>query len=204
MLYLKIKIDIDTELELIEELLVPYMENKRDVEGNMFIPCLRYPVYNISMENHPEERLENIKRIPKLKSYNPDYVMKYLSFDSYLPYKTIEPVLRYCLAQTYLQYSKMIEYKVNEINNSGENFLQYINWSLEDFLEEYDIKCPEDVLTRLYDLANIIIDRITRYTDLNKNTVIDLEYDTNVVYLINKGHIKSYRYDEYIGMKGGE
>ena len=41
--YIKIKLDIESELELIENLLVGYIQDDRDVNGNVFLPFLRFP-----------------------------------------------------------------------------------------------------------------------------------------------------------------
>lgn len=196
--YIKIKLDIESELELIENILAGCAQDNRDMNGNMFLPFLRFPVYNASYEVTPDDRLNIVRNVPELKMYNTEYLVKYLSFEPYLPYKTVEPILDYCLSQVYLQYSGHIEFKVNKIMNKGRNFLYNAGLGIEHFLEEYDIYCANNVLDKVLDIAYEIISKIREYTDVNKFNVVDLDYTTNVVYIVDKGNIKSYRYDEYM------
>ena len=198
MSYIKIKLDIESELELVENLLAGYIQDDRDMNGNIFLPFLRFPVANVSNEINADERLRIIRHIPELKNYNLEYLVKYLSYEPYLPYQTVEPILKYCLSQVYLQYYHDIDFKVNRIMDKGRNFITNIGLELPHFLEEYDIYCPDSILDKVYDLTYEIIGKIEKYTELNKFHVIDLDYNTNIIYLVDMGNIKSYRYDEYI------
>ena len=198
MSYIKIKLDIESELELIENLLAGYIQDDRDMNGNIFLPFLRFPVANVSNEINADERLRIIRNIPELKNYNLEYLVKYLSYEPYLPYQTVEPILKYCLSQVYLQYYHDIDFKVNRIMNKGRNFLTNPSLDLDYYLEEYDIYCPDSILDKVYDLTYAIIGKIEKYTELNKFHVIDLDYNTNNIYIVDMGNIKSYRYDEYI------
>lgn len=198
MSYIKIKIDIESELQVIENLLAGCAQDERDINGNMFLPFLRFPVYNASYEVSPEDRLNIVRNIPELKMYNVEYLVKHLSFEPYLPYKTVEPILDYCLSEVYLQYQDCIDFKINKIMDKGRNFLYNAGMGLEYFLEEYGIYCANNVLDKVLDITYEIIGKIRNYTDTNKFNVIDLDYATNVVYIVDKGNIKSYRYDEYI------
>ena len=198
MSYIKVKLDIESELELIENLLAGYIQDDRDIHGNVFLPFLRFPVANVSNEINADERLRMIRNIPELKTYNLEYLVKYLSYEPYLPYQTVEPILKYCLSEVYLQYYQDIDFKVNRIMNKGRNFLTNPSLGLDDYLEEYDIYCPDSILDKVYDLTYAIIGKIEKYTELNKFHVIDLDYKTNIVYIVDMGNIKSYRYDEYI------
>lgn len=202
MSYLKIKLDIEDELFVLEELLSPYIQEMKDMTGYMFLPCLRFPVYNSSLERTPNDRRELIKKNKILNQYNIEYVIKNLSYNSYLPWKTIEPIMRYVSSNIYEEYRYSNEYRENLLIKGGANFLMYCNHTLEDILEEYDINgYPDVVLEKTYDLTNDIIAKVRAYTDNHRNIVIDFDYTTNVVYLVDKGQIKSYRYDEYFDLK---
>ena len=199
MSYFKIRLDVDNELQLIEDLLYPYIERNNDIAGNMFLPTLRYPVYNVSLDIPNYERSSIIKKIPELSKYNNGYINKYLSPDSYLPYLTIEPILNYSLSTIYREYKDTEDYKINRLNNRGENFLYYVNLSIEDVLEEFDIwGYPEDIYIRVEVLVYRIIYKIRQYTDTHKYHVFELDYKTDIIYLIDKGHVKAYRFDEYL------
>lgn len=184
MLYNKLVIDLDVELSLLDTIYLNKIPDLVDPMAKIWLPTHRYP-----------NTRKDFKKI-----YADVYIEEYLSSNPYMPVFSTYGLKPWLLSMIYFDKP---DDKLFEKNVLMKNSLSFVIDSLPEVTEyipdEYLRYLSNEDCDEIKRIQNGIYEnKIKPYTSQFPYNVFDINMDSRVIYLENKGEIGSYRYNEYL------
>lgn len=184
MLYNKVVIDLDVELSLLETIYLNKIPNLIDPMAKIWLPTHRYP-----------NKYKEFK-----KTYADVYIEEHLSSNPYMPVFSTYGLKPWLISMIYFDKSDNTLFEKNVLMKNSSSFVV-------DSLPEVTEYIPDEFLAYLSnkdcdEISNIqkgiYENKIKPYTSQFPYNVFDINMDSRIIYLENKGEIGTYRYNEYI------
>lgn len=181
-MYSKIVLSIDSELNLLEKYFNKYV-TLPDESYLRFIPYKRF----------------FLDKKDKTLTVNTDVIRN----TPYLPYKCLDCVNDYIIYSIYYNSGYMDLFLKNELLETSKRFLpeytdeeDYVKEIITTYIPNHDLDMKD--YREIKGLLNHIYRKVSMYTDMYPKNIWELDYETNLILLINKGEIGSFRFEEVL------
>lgn len=186
MLYNKVILPIENELKLAEEVFDRYIGYQ--FKGGIWVPNERFPLDKKQMSK-----------------YKHNYLVEHMNKGPYLPFLCIPSLKDWLLSNIYWDNNQNNNplFSKNYLMSNAVSFNVETKPIIEEFLPDsiLESNITDEELKYLESIFFKIYDKVKPYTSNYPDNVFDLELSGPIIYLVNKGEIGSFRYNEYLNYK---
>lgn len=194
MLYNRVVLELSNELKLLEDIFISnWITRNKDLhmlingENKIWLPGENTAMSKSDM----------------LKKYNQEYISKHARGYPYHITFCITYLKDWILGSIYNDKPDPVDFERNRLTNKGKNFMPNHDTIIEEYIPDEVLEYfNKDVIKEISSICNNILEVVRKYTDLYPKNVFDIEYLGDNLVVVNKGEIGTYRYNEYLNMKG--